>query len=134
MAERKIRVLMAKKRIDVHGRATKLITRELMEAGMEVVYLRFGTPEEIVNAAVQEDVDVIGVSLMTGGHVHIAGELKRLLAEQEIDDLLLIMGGIIPGADREGLLKLGVDEVFQPGLPVQAIIDYINANLKRKVA
>ncbi len=134
MADKKIRVLMAKKRIDVHGRGTKLISKVLMDAGMEVIYFRFGTPDEIFNAAMQEDVDVIGVSIMTGGHFFVADKLMGMLKEKGVDDVLVIMGGLIPGADTEKLLEMGIDEVFQPGLPGEVVVNYIEKNLKRKAA
>ncbi len=129
MADKKIRVLMAKKRIDVHGRGTKLISRELMNAGMEVIYFRFGRPEEIVNAAMQEDVDVIGLSVMTGGHFFIAETVMGLLKEKGVNDVLVIMGGIVPEVDMEKLEGMGIAKVFKPGLPGQTVVDYINENV-----
>lgn len=125
MAEKKIRVLLAKKRIDVHGRGSKLLARELRDAGMEVIYFRFGTVEEIVSAAVQEDVDVIGVSIMTSGHMRIAERLIPALKKKGMTDVLVIMGGVIPEVDFEPLKKIGVHEVFEPGLPGETIADYI---------
>ena len=125
MAEKKIRVLLAKKRIDVHGRGSKLFARELRDAGMEVIYFRFGTVEEIVSAAVQEDVDVIGVSIMTSGHMRIAERLIPALKEKGMTDVLVIMGGVIPEVDFEPLKKIGVHDVFEPGLPGETIADYI---------
>jgi methylmalonyl-CoA mutase C-terminal domain/subunit len=125
LAEKKIRVLLAKKRIDVHGRGSKLLARELRDAGMEVIYFRFGTVEEIVSAAVQEDVDVIGVSIMTSGHMRIAERLIPALKKKGMTDVLVIMGGVIPEVDFEPLKKIGVHEVFEPGLPGETIADYI---------
>jgi methylmalonyl-CoA mutase C-terminal domain/subunit len=125
LAEKKIRVLLAKKRIDVHGRGSKLLARELRDAGMEVIYFRFGTVEEIVSAAVQEDVDVIGVSIMTSGHMRIAERLIPALKEKGMTDVLVIMGGVIPEVDFEPLKKIGVHDVFEPGLPGETIADYI---------
>lgn len=125
MAEKKIRVLLAKKRIDVHGRGSKLLARELRDAGMEVIYFRFGTVEEIVSAAVQEDVDVIGVSIMTSGHMRIAERLIPALKQKGMTDVLVIMGGVIPEVDFEPLKKIGVHDVFEPGLPGETIADYI---------
>ena len=125
MAEKKIRVLLAKKRIDVHGRGSKLFAREMRDAGMEVIYFRFGTVEEIVNTAIQEDADVIGVSIMTSGHLRIAERLIPALKEKGRTDVLLIMGGVIPEVDFEPLKKMGVHEVFKPGLPGETIADYI---------
>jgi methylmalonyl-CoA mutase C-terminal domain/subunit len=125
LAEKKIRVLLAKKRIDVHGRGSKLLARELRDAGMEVIYFRFGTVEEIVSAAVQEDVDVIGVSIMTSGHMRIAERLIPALKKKGMTDVLVIMGGVIPEVDFEPLKKIGVHDVFEPGLPGETIADYI---------
>jgi len=125
LAEKKIRVLLAKKKIDVHGRGSKLFARELRDAGMEVIYFRFGTVEEIVNTAVQEDVDVIGVSIMTSGHLRITERLIPALKEKGMTDVLVIMGGVIPEVDFEPLKKMGVHEVFPPGLPGETIADYI---------
>jgi len=129
LAEKKIRVLLAKKRIDVHGRGSKLFAREMRDAGMEVIYFRFGTVEEIVNTAIQEDVDVIGVSIMTSGHLRITERLIPALKEKGMTDVLLIMGGVIPEVDFEPLKKIGVHEVFQPGLPGEQIAEYIQSNV-----
>jgi methylmalonyl-CoA mutase C-terminal domain/subunit len=125
LEEQKIRVLLAKKKIDVHGRGTKLLARELRDAGMEVIYFRFGTVEEIVNAAVQEDVDVIGVSIMTSGHLTVAERLIPALKEKGMTDVLVIMGGVIPRVDFAPLKEMGVHEVFPPGLPGEAVAEYI---------
>ena len=125
MAEKKIRVLLAKKKIDVHGRGSKLLARELRDEGMEVIYFRFGTVEEIVNAAVQEDVDVIGVSIMTSGHLRVAEKLIPALKEKGMTEVLVIMGGVIPEVDFEPLKEMGVHDVFPPGLPGETIADYI---------
>ena len=92
---------------------------------MEVIYFRFGTVEEIVNAAIQEDVDVIGVSIMTSGHIRISEKLIPALKEKGMTDVLVIMGGVIPEVDFEPLKKIGVHEVFEPGLPGETIADYI---------
>ncbi len=125
LAEKKIRVLLAKKKIDVHGRGSKLFARELRDAGMEVIYFRFGTVEEIVNAALQEDVDVIGLSIMTSGHLRVAERLIPALKEKGMTEVLIIMGGVIPEVDFDPLKKMGVHEVFPPGLPGETIADYI---------
>ena len=125
LAEKKIRVLLAKKKIDVHGRGSKLFARELRDAGMEVIYFRFGTVDEIVNAAVQEDVDVIGVSIMTSGHLRVAEKLVPALKEKGMTEVLVIMGGVIPEVDFEPLKEMGVHEIFPPGLPGETIADYI---------
>jgi len=129
MAGKPIKVLLAKKKIDVHGRGSKLIARELRDAGMEVVYFRFGTVDDIVNAAVQEDVDVVGVSIMTSGQLHIAEKLMPKLKAAGMDDVLVIFGGTIPPVDFEPLEKLGVDRVFPAGLPGGVVAEYIRNNV-----
>lgn len=131
MAQKPIRVLLAKKKIDVHGRATKLLARELRDAGMEVIYFRFGTVEEIVNAAIQEDVDVIGVSIMTSGHLRIAEKLIPALRERGMGDTLVLMGGVIPEVDFPRLKEIGVHEVFPPGLPGETVAEYIRTHVRR---
>jgi methylmalonyl-CoA mutase C-terminal domain/subunit len=120
-----IKVLLAKKKIDVHGRGSKLIARELRDAGMEVVYFRFGVVAEIVEAAMQEDVDVVALSIMTSGQLQIAEELIPGLTEAGIGDVPVIMGGTIPEIDFEPLMALGVDRVFLPGIPGSQVADYI---------
>jgi methylmalonyl-CoA mutase C-terminal domain/subunit len=129
MSEQPIKVLLAKKKIDVHGRGTKLIARELRDAGMEVVYFRFGVPEEIAEAALQEDVDVVAVSIMTSGQMQVARELVPALKERGLTDVLVIMGGIIPEVDYAPLQTLGVHRSFPPGLPGGVVADYIRENV-----
>lgn len=129
MSKEHIKVLLAKKKIDVHGRGTKLIARELRDAGMEVIYFRFGLVAEIADAAVQEDVDVVGVSVMTSGQIQIARELIPALKERGMDHVLVIMGGIIPEVDYEPLQALGVHRVFPPGLPGSVVAEYIRENV-----
>ena len=128
MTDKKIRVLLAKKKIDVHGRGSKLIARELRDAGMEVIYFRFGTVDEIVNAALQEDVNVIGVSIMTSGHLKVAEKLIPMLKENGMNDVLVIMGGVIPEVDFPKLKEMGVHAVFPPGLAGEKVAEYIRAN------
>jgi len=125
LPEKPIKVLLAKKKIDVHGRGSKLIARELRDAGMEVVYFRFGVPEEIAEAAAQEDVDVVAVSIMTSGQMQVARELIPALKQRGMTDVLVIMGGIIPEVDFEPLRELGVHRSFPPGLPGGVVADYI---------
>lgn len=129
MSEQPIKVLLAKKKIDVHGRGSKLIARELRDAGMEVTYFRFGTAEDIANAAIQEDVDVVALSIMTSGHILLAEDLIPLLKEKGKADVLLIMGGVIPHGDFDELKALGVHEVFPPGLPGETVVAYIRENV-----
>ena len=125
MSEQPIKVLLAKKKIDVHGRGSKLIARELRDAGMEVVYFRFGTVDDIVNAAIQEDVDVVAVSIMTSGHLHVAETLIPKLKEKDMTDLMVIFGGIIPDVDFEPMEKMGVHRSFPAGLPGGVVADWI---------
>ncbi len=129
MSDTAIKVLLAKKKIDVHGRGSKLIARELRDAGMEVVYFRFGTVDDIVNAALQEDVDVVAVSIMTSGHQHVAETMIPKLKEKGIDDVLVIFGGTIPPADFADLEKAGVHRVFPAGLPGGVVADYIKESV-----
>jgi methylmalonyl-CoA mutase, C-terminal domain len=129
VSDKKIRVLLAKKKIDVHGRGSKLIVRELRDAGMEVIYFRFGTVDEIVSAVLQEDVDVVGVSIMTSGHQTVAEKLIPALKAAGKKDVMVIMGGTIPEADFPALRKAGIHEVFPPGLPGETVAEYIKANV-----
>lgn len=129
MSKEHIKVLLAKKKIDVHGRGSKLIARELRDAGMEVIYFRFGVVDEIADAAIQEDVDVVAVSIMTSGQMQIARDLIPGLKERGMDQVLVIMGGIIPEVDFEPLKALGVHRSFPPGLPGGVVADYIRANV-----
>ena len=129
MSDKTIKVLLAKKKIDVHGRGSKLITRELRDAGMEVVYFRFGTVDDIVNAAVQEDVDVVAVSIMTSGQLHITEKLIPKLKAMDMNDVLVIFGGTIPPVDFEPMEKMGVHRVFPAGLPGGVVADYIKENV-----
>jgi len=129
MSDKPIKVLLAKKKIDVHGRGSKLIARELRDAGMEVVYFRFGTVDDIVNAAVQEDVDVVAVSIMTSGQLHIAEHLIPKLKAAGMSDVLVIFGGTIPPVDFGPLEKLGVHRTFPAGLPGSVAADYIKENV-----
>ena len=121
----KIRVLLAKPGLDAHDRGIKLIARYLMDAGMEVVYLGlFQTIEAIVSTALQEDVDVIGLSTLDGGHTLIAEDIKALLEEKTASHIPVIFGGIIPDKDIPILKQSGVKAVFGPGTPMQEIVDY----------
>ena len=129
MLHKKIKVLLAKKKIDVHGRGSKLIARELRDAGMEVIYYRFGIVADIVSAAIQEDVHVIAVSIMTSGHLQVAEKLMAQLKENSVEDVLVIMGGVIPEVDFKQLKEIGVHEVFPPGLPGETVAEYIEANI-----
>lgn len=131
MADPKIRVLVAKPGLDGHDRGAKVIARALRDAGMEVIYTGLRqTPEMIVTAALQEDVDVIGLSILSGAHNAIVPRVNDLLKQNKMDDVLLLVGGIIPDVDVENLKKAGVSAVFQPGTPMDDIIQFIRSNVK----
>lgn len=124
--ERKIRILMAKPGLDGHDRGIKVLARAYRDAGMEVIYLGLRqTPEMIVNSAIQEDVDVIALSILSGAHMTIFPKVLELMKENGLDDVLLTGGGIIPKEDIEELKKMGAGEMFGPGTPLQETIDYI---------
>ncbi len=123
---RPIRVLVAKPGLDGHDRGAKVIARALRDSGMEVIYTGIRqTPRMIVQAAAQEDVDVVGISILSGAHLEILPEIVRLLREEAMDDVLVVVGGIIPEADRQTLLDLGVSRVFGPGTSTGSIVDFI---------
>ena len=125
--ERKIRVLVAKPGLDGHDRGAKVIARALRDAGMEVIYTGLRqTPEQIAAAAVQEDVDVVGLSILSGAHMTLVPRVIKLLREEGADDVVVMVGGTIPRDDIAPLKDLGVAEVFTPGAPIQGMIDFIN--------
>ena len=129
----KIRVVIAKPGLDGHDRGAKVIARALRDAGMEVIYTGLRqTPEQIVAAALQEDADVIGLSILSGAHNSICPRLMELLREKGLDDVLVILGGIIPDADLPALKALGVAAVFRPGTTMQVIIDFIERQAAAK--
>lgn len=124
--EKKIRVLVAKAGLDGHDRGAKVIAAALRDAGMEVIYTGLRqTPEMIVEAAIQEDVDVIGISILSGAHMTIFPKIKKLMDEKGMNDVLLTGGGIIPEEDAAELKKIGVGELFTPGAVTTTIADYI---------
>jgi methylmalonyl-CoA mutase C-terminal domain/subunit len=131
---RKLRVVIAKPGLDGHDRGAKVIARALRDAGMEVIYTGLRqTPEQIVTAALQEDADVIGLSILSGAHNHIAPRLMELLKAKGLEDVLVVIGGIIPDVDIPRLKALGVKGVFLPGTPMQDIIEFINSNARARV-
>src|SRR5436309_931064 len=134
MAEtRKLRVVIAKPGLDGHDRGAKVIARALRDAGMEVIYTGLRqTPEQVVSAALQEDADVIGLSILSGAHNHIVPKLMELLKEKGLEDVLVVIGGIIPDVDIPKLQQIGVKGVFLPGTPMQDIINFINSNARAK--
>ena len=132
---RPIRVLVAKAGLDGNDRGAKIIARALRDAGMEVLYTGLRkTPESIVLAAIQEDVDCIGLSILSGAHNALVPRIVALLKEQRAEDILLVLGGTIPQADVPGLKEIGVAEVFGPGTPLDAIVDFLRARMKPKTA
>jgi methylmalonyl-CoA mutase C-terminal domain/subunit len=132
MAERKIKVIIAKPGLDGHDRGAKVIARALVEAGMEVVYLGLQqTPEAIVRAAVEEDADVVGLSILSGAHMANFRKVRELMESSGLGDRLLTGGGIIPTKDQDKLKEIGVARVFGPGDDLQEIVDYVRLNARR---
>ena len=130
---RPIRVLIAKPGLDGHDRGAKVIARALRDAGMEVIYSGLRqTPEQVVAAAIQEDVDVIGLSILSGAHNVLFPEIMKLLGEKGGDDILVLAGGIIPDKDIAPLKAIGIREIFLPGTPMQAIVDFISRNTRSR--
>ena len=130
-AEPRIRVLVAKPGLDGHDRGAKIVARALRDAGMEVIYTGLRqTAEQISSAALQEDVDAIGISILSGAHNTIIPRICELLRAQGMEDVLLVVGGIIPDEDIPALKQAGVAEVFQPGATTQAIVEFIRKNVK----
>jgi methylmalonyl-CoA mutase C-terminal domain/subunit len=131
MTERKIRVLVAKPGLDGHDRGAKVIARALRDAGMEVIYTGLRqTPEMIAAAALQEDVDAVGVSILSGAHNTLCPRIIQLLREQGMDDCLVLVGGIVPQTDLAKLKQLGVAEIFLPGTSTEDIVKFLRANVK----
>ena len=133
MTERKIRVVIAKPGLDGHDRGAKVIARALRDAGMEVIYTGLRqTPEQVAQAALQEDADIIGLSILSGAHMVLVPRLLDLLRQKGIADRVkVLVGGIIPDADIAALKKAGVAEIFQPGTSTQQIIDFIHKTVAR---
>lgn len=130
MTEKKIRVLVAKPGLDGHDRGAKVISRALRDAGFEVIYTGLRrTPEEIVSAAIQEDVDVIGLSILSGAHSVLFPKVMSLLDQKGIDDIQVIAGGIIPEKDIPNLKKIGIAAVFLPGSSTKDIVRWIQENV-----
>jgi methylmalonyl-CoA mutase C-terminal domain/subunit len=130
MTEKKIRVLVAKPGLDGHDRGAKVIARALRDAGMEVVYTGIRqTPEMVAEAALQEDVDVVGISILSGAHMVLFPKIMELLRQSGMDDVLVVAGGIIPDQDVPVLNELGIRGVFGPGTPTHMIVDFIRENV-----
>jgi len=131
MPERKIRVLIAKPGLDGHDRGAKIIARALRDAGMEVVYTGIRqTPEQIVNMAIQEDADLVGLSCLSGAHMTLFPRVAQILRNKKAEDITVIGGGIIPFEDVAALKKAGIKEIFQPGTYTEDIVQYIKQNVK----
>ena len=129
--DKTIRVLIAKPGLDGHDRGAKVIARALRDSGMEVIYTGLRqTPEQIVEAAIQEDVQVIGLSILSGAHNFLFPRVIELLKEKNAEDILVIGGGVIPKEDIPGLKKVGIKEIFTPGTPTSAIVKFIKSNVK----
>jgi methylmalonyl-CoA mutase C-terminal domain/subunit len=129
----KIRVVIAKPGLDGHDRGAKVIARALRDAGMEVIYTGLRqTPEQIVTAALQEDADVIGLSILSGAHMHICPRVMELLKEKGLDDVQVVVGGIIPDIDVPKLNAMGIQGIFLPGTPMQNIVDFINRHARTR--
>ncbi len=132
-AERKIRVLIAKPGLDSHDRGAKIVARALRDAGMEVIYTGLRqTPEQIVETSLQEDVDVIGLSILSGAHTTLFPNIMKLLKEQGMDDVLVFAGGIIPQEDVAALKKIGIKEIFGPGTPTTVLVKFVQENVKKR--
>ncbi len=131
MSEKRIRVLVAKPGLDGHDRGAKVIAQALRDGGMEVVYTGLRqTPEQIVSAALQEDVDVVGMSILSGAHATLFPEVVNLLREKGAGDVLVVGGGIIPDDDIPALKEAGVAEIFGPGTPLVNVVNYIKEKVK----
>ncbi len=130
---RKIRVLVAKPGLDSHDRGVKIVARALRDAGMEVVYTGLRqTPEQIVEAAMQEDVDVLAMSILSGAHMTLLPAVTKLMEERGMSDVLVLAGGIIPDEDVPALKEKGIADVFGPGTPTDEIVRYIHEKIKEK--
>jgi len=131
--QKKIRVLIAKPGLDGHDRGAKVVARALRDSGMEVIYTGLRqTPEQIVETAIQEDVDVIGLSILSGAHDMLVPKVMEKLKENKMDDVLVLVGGIIPKEDYSNLKNIGVAGVFGPGTPTSEIVKFIKENVRRK--
>ena len=131
MKNARIRVLVAKPGLDGHDRGAKVIARALRDAGMEVIYTGLRqTPEQIVETAIQEDVNVIGLSILSGAHMYLFPKIMELLTEKDAEDILVIAGGIIPNEDIIELKKIGIKEIFTPGTDTNKIVEFIKENIK----
>jgi len=132
MPER-IRVLVAKPGLDGHDRGAKIIARAFRDAGFEVIYTGLRqTPEQVVRAALQEDVQVVGLSVLSGAHMSLCPRIMELMKKEKLDDVMVLVGGIIPDQDIPKLKAIGISEVFQPGVSTEDIIDYVRRNIGQR--
>ena len=128
----KIRVLVAKPGLDGHDRGAKVIARAFRDAGFEVIYTGLRqTPEQVVNAALQEDVDVVGLSVLSGAHMTLCPRIMELMKKEGLDDVLVVIGGIIPDTDIPKLKANGISEIFQPGSSTEDIVSYIREHVRK---
>lgn len=131
---RTLKILIAKAGLDGHDRGVKIVARALQEAGFEVIYTGVHlTPEMVVESAVIESIDAIGVSILSGAHLHIFNEIFQLLKKNEIDDIPVFGGGVVPQKDIDKLKDMGVKEIFLPGTPLDEIVEWINNNIQPRV-
>lgn len=129
--QQRIRVLVGKVGLDGHDRGAKVISQALRDAGMEVIYTGLRqTPEQIVEAAIQEDVQIIGISILSGAHGHLLPKITALLKQENAEDILVVAGGVIPFEDRPSLKEAGVAEVFSPGTPTSEIVEFIHDRIR----
>jgi methylmalonyl-CoA mutase C-terminal domain/subunit len=129
----KIRVIVAKPGLDGHDRGAKVIARAFRDAGFEVIYTGLRqTPEQIVNAALQEDADVVGLSVLSGAHMTLCPRIMELMTKERLNDVLVVIGGIIPDQDIPKLKEIGIAEVFQPGASMEEIVAYVRGHVRKK--
>lgn len=132
MREKKIRILVAKPGLDSHDRGAKVVARALRDSGMEVIYTGLRqTPEQIVETVLQEDVDVLGLSILSGAHMTLFPKIVNLMKQKDLKDVLVFAGGIIPEEDIEPLQKIGIKEIFGPGTPTETVIDFVKKNVQK---
>jgi methylmalonyl-CoA mutase C-terminal domain/subunit len=133
LTNEKIRVVVAKPGLDGHDRGAKVIARAFRDAGFEVIYTGLRqTPEQVVNAALQEDADVVGLSVLSGAHMTLCPRIMELMKKEGLDDVMVVVGGIIPNQDIAKLKESGVAEVFQPGASTEDIVAYVRQNVRKK--
>ena len=133
MQEKKIRVLVAKPGLDSHDRGAKVVARALRDAGMEVIYTGLRqTPEQIVETVLQEDVDVLGLSILSGAHMTLFPRIAKLMKQKGLDDVVVFAGGIIPEEDVPTLKKLGIREIFGPGTPTETVVNFVREHVEKR--